>query len=97
MSEQRFDRIESTLENLIVKMDKLSELMSSVIRMEEKQIAVQARLDNIDNRINIHGITLDDHSIKIATATKASGTNEWFIRILIVAIVSSVAIIIRNG
>jgi hypothetical protein len=96
MSEQRFDRIENTLENLIVKMDKLSELMSSVIRMEEKQIAVQARLDNIDNRINIHGVTLDNHSVKIATITKASGANEWFVRVLIAALVTGVVIMLRG-
>ena len=96
MSEQRFDRIENTLENLIVKMDKLSELMSSVIRMEEKQIAVQARLDNIDNRINIHGVTLDNHSVKIATITKSSGANEWFVRVLIAALVTGVVIMLRG-
>ena len=96
MSEQRFDRIENTLENLIVKMDKLSELMSSVIRMEEKQIAVQARLDNIDSRVNTHGITLDNHSIKIATITKSSGANEWFVRVLIAALVTGVVIMLRG-
>tara|TARA_R110002096_G_scaffold355995_1_gene549223 strand:+ start:117 stop:407 length:291 start_codon:yes stop_codon:yes gene_type:complete len=96
MSEQRFDRIENTLENLIVKMDKLSELMSSVIRMEEKQIAVQARLDNIDTRINIHGVTLDNHSVKIATITKSSGANEWFVRVLIAALVTGVVIMLRG-
>tara|TARA_B110000285_G_C14587540_1_gene364896 strand:- start:103 stop:393 length:291 start_codon:yes stop_codon:yes gene_type:complete len=96
MSEQRFDRIENTLENLIVKMDKLSELMSSVIRMEEKQIAVQARLDNIDTRINIHGVTLDNHSVKIATITKSSGANEWFVRILIAALVTGAVIMLRG-
>lgn len=96
MSEQRLDRIEKTLESLTAKMDKLSELISSVVRMEEKQIAAQARLDNIDNRLNTHGTTLDNHSIKIATISKASGANEWFIRILLVAIVSSVAIILRS-
>ena len=96
MSEQRFDRIENTLENLIVKMGKVTELIGSVIRMEEKQIAVQARLDNMDNRINTHGVTLDDHSIQIATATKASGTNEWFVRVLIAALVTGVVIMLRG-
>jgi TATA-binding protein-associated factor Taf7 len=96
MSEQRFDRIENTLETLTTKMDKLSESMSSVIRMEEKQLAAQDRLDNIDNRLNTHGVTLDNHSIKIATISKASGANEWFVRILLVAIVSSIAIILRS-
>jgi len=96
MSEQRFDRIENTLESLTIKMDKLSELMSSVIRMEEKQIAVQARLDNIDSRVNTHGVTLDSHSIKIATITKSSGANEWFVRVLIAALVTGVVIMLRG-
>ena len=96
MSEQRFDRIESTLEKLTVKMDKMTELMSSVIRMEEKQIAVQARLDNMDNRINIHGISIDNHSIKIATLVKSTGSNEWFIRILIATLVAGVAFMMRG-
>ena len=96
MSEQRFDRIESTLEKLTIKMDKMTELMSSVIRMEEKQIAVQARLDNMDNRINIHGISIDNHSIKIATLVKSTGSNEWFIRILIATLVAGVAFMMRG-
>ena len=96
MSEQRFDRIEGTLEKLTIKMDKMTELMSSVIRMEEKQIAVQARLDNMDSRINIHGISIDNHSIKIATLVKSTGSNEWFIRILIATLVAGVAIMMRG-
>ena len=97
MSEQRFDRIEGTLEKLTIKMDKMTELMSSVIRMEEKQIAVQARLDNMDSRINIHGISIDNHSIKIATLVKSTGSNEWFIRILIATLVAGVAFMLRSS
>ena len=76
MSDQRFDRIEHSLEQVTVKLDKMAELMSSVIRMEEKQIAVQRRLDNLDNRINLHGTEIDAHAVEIA---KARGMASGFI------------------
>ena len=66
MSEQRFDRVEHSLESLTAKVDKMAELMSAIIRMEEKQLAVQHRLDNIDTRINLHGAEIDHHSVQIA-------------------------------
>ena len=59
MSEQRFDRIENSLEALTAKVDKMAELMNAIIRMEEKQLAIQHRLDNIDTRINLHGTEIE--------------------------------------
>jgi t-SNARE complex subunit (syntaxin) len=93
----RLDKIENSLQDLTVKMDKMAELMGAVIRMEEKHVSVQYRLDNTDSRLNKHSQTLDKLAIQLAKVSKSSGTNEWFIRLLIVAIVSSIAVILRNG
>ena len=76
MSEQRFDRIENSLEVLTAKVDKMAELMNAIIRMEEKQLAIQHRLDNIDTRINLHGTEIDHHSVQIA---KARGMASGFV------------------
>ena len=96
MSDQRFDRVEQSLTDLTRKMDKMAELMGSVIRMEEKHIAVQERLDHLHVRVNTHGLALDDQAVSLATLSKTSGTNEWAVRLLIATIVAGVAYMLRN-
>lgn len=96
MSDQRFDRIEHSLEQVTVKLDRMTELMGSVIRMEEKQLAVQQRLDHHDDRLNKHSISIDSLNMKQVAVTQKSQFNEWFIRALILTMVSGIAFMMRG-
>ena len=49
-----------------------------------------------DNRLNKHSEALDTHAIKLATVSKASGANEWFVRLLIAALVTGAAFMMRG-
>jgi hypothetical protein len=96
MSEKRLDRIEHSLERLTEKVDKMAELMGAVIRMEEKHIWIQQRLETQDNRLNKHSESLDDHALLISEVKNKSKFNDWFIRGLIAAMVAATAFIIRG-
>jgi hypothetical protein len=77
----RFDRIES-------KIDKLSDAMITLIQHDTKIDGLVAHNHTQDTRLNKHSETQDIHSIKIATLDKSSGANEWFVRVLIAALVA---------
>ena len=85
----RFDRIET-------KIDKLSEAMITLIQHDTKIDGLVAHNAIQDGRLNKHSVTLDGHSIKLATVSVSSKTNEWFIRLLIAALVTGVAFIMRG-
>lgn len=85
----RFDRLET-------KIDKLSEAMITLIKHDTKIDGLVAHNLTQDTRLNKHSETLDTHSIKLATLSKSSGTNEWFIRLLIAALVAGVAIMVQG-
>jgi hypothetical protein len=89
MEAARFDRLEA-------KIDKLADAM---IKLTEHSIKLENLVDhNVvqDNRLNRHSETIDQHAIKLAMTAKTSSTNEWFVRILIAALVSSVAFMLRS-
>ena len=85
----RFDR-------LAAKIDKLSDAMIKLVAIDTKIDGLIGHNIVQDNRLNRHSETIDDHAIKLAMTAKTSSTNEWFVRILIAALVSSVAFMLRS-
>lgn len=59
MEDRRLDRIES-------KLDKLSEVITAIARVEEKLLAGSNRIDRLENRADKHGKEIDELK-KIAT------------------------------
>tara|TARA_R110000803_G_scaffold11754_1_gene34865 strand:+ start:130 stop:414 length:285 start_codon:yes stop_codon:yes gene_type:complete len=86
---KRFDRLEN-------KIDKLSDAMITLIQHDTKIDGLVAHNNTQDNRLNKHSEALDIHAIKLATVSKASGANEWFVRLLIAALVTGVAFMMRG-
>jgi len=85
----RFDRLEA-------KIDKLVDVMVKLVEIDTKMDGLTAHNTTQDSRLNKHSSTLDDHSIRLATVSKTSGANEWFIRVLIAGIVSAVFFAMRS-
>ena len=73
MSDPRLDRIEN-------KLDKLTDLVGSVIRIEEKQAAVTDRLDTHEKRLNRHSEKQDDQEVRLTKVEGRSGNNDWFVK-----------------
>lgn len=96
MSEDRYERLEYTIQQLAVKVDKMADVLAELARIEERHIAVQQRLDNHADRLNKHGEALDTHAVEIASVKNRSQFNEWFIRGLIAAMVGTIAFILRG-
>jgi len=88
-ADARFDRLEA-------KIDKLADAMSLLIKHGTKIETLEAHNNTQDRRLNKHSEEIDRHAIKLATVSKASGANEWFIRILIAALVSATAFMLRS-
>jgi len=85
----RFDRLET-------KIDKLSDAMITLIQHDTKIDGLVAHNQTQDNRLNKHSQSLDNHAISLATIGKSSGANEWFIRLLIAALVTGAAFMMRG-
>jgi len=85
----RFDRLEA-------KLDKLADAMVKLVAIDTKIEGLLAHNNTQDSRLNKHSEEIDDHSIKLAVVTKASGANEWFVRLLIAALVSAAAFMLRG-
>ena len=85
----RFDRLEA-------KIDKLADAMIKLVEIDTKMEGLVAHNNTQDNRLNKHSETLDTHAIKLATVSKASGANEWFVRLLIAALVTGAAFMMRG-
>ena len=88
-ADARFDRLEA-------KIDKLADAMVKLVAIDTKIDGLLNHNNTQDNRLNKHSATIDQHAIKLATVSKASGANEWFVRLLIAAMVSSVAFMLRT-
>tara|TARA_B110000902_G_scaffold173530_1_gene197149 strand:+ start:630 stop:929 length:300 start_codon:yes stop_codon:yes gene_type:complete len=97
MSELRFDRVEQSLGDLVKKVDEMSKLMTAVIRMEEKNIAIQQRLDTLDVRANKHSEELDSILVVLSEVKNRGQFNEWFIRGLIASMVGGIAIVLNTA
>jgi hypothetical protein len=85
----RFDRLET-------KIDKLSDAMITLIQHDTKIDGLVSHNAIQDGRLNKHSVSIDEHSIKLATVSKSSGANEWFIRLLIAALVTGAAFMMRG-
>jgi hypothetical protein len=97
MSDIRFDRLEQRLDELTMTVHQVSKLMTTVIRMEEKNIALQQRLDTLDQRANKHSAELDSHLVILSEVRNRGQFNEWFIRGLIAAMVGGIALILNGS
>ena len=86
----RFDRLET-------KIDKLSDAMITLIQHDTKIDGLVAHNNTQDNRLNKHSEEIDKHAIKLATVAKSSGANEWFVRLLIAALVTAAAFMLRSA
>ena len=85
----RFDRLEA-------KLDKLADAMVKLVAIDTKIDGLLTHNNTQDSRLNKHSEEIDAHSIKLAVVTKASGANEWFVRLLIAALVSAAAFMLRG-
>jgi len=88
-SNARFDRLEA-------KIDKLADAMVKLVAIDTKIDGLLSHNNTQDSRLNKHSEEIDDNKIAIALQGKTSNSNEWFVRILIVALVSSVAFLLRT-
>lgn len=75
MADPRLDRIEN-------KLDKLTELVGSVIRIEEKQAAVSERLDMHERRLNRQSEKVDTIDSRVTRVEGSSGRNSWFVQLM---------------
>ena len=88
-SNARFDRLEA-------KIDKLADAMVKLVAIDTKIDGLLNHNNTQDNRLNKHSEEIDQHSIKLAVVAKASGANEWFVRLLIASLVASAAFLLRT-
>jgi hypothetical protein len=96
MSEQRLDGIERSIGTLSLKVDDIAKVITALARIEEKHVAVAARLDNNDSRRNTHSVSIDELKMDVASNTNKTATGEWFIRLLIASAVGIAAYMIRS-
>jgi len=85
----RFDRLEA-------KIDKLADAMVKLVEIDTKIDGLMAHNNTQDIRLNNHSKEIDGHAIKLALATKSSTANEWFIRLLIAALVTGCSFMLRG-
>tara|TARA_R110000851_G_scaffold156528_1_gene299063 strand:- start:594 stop:878 length:285 start_codon:yes stop_codon:yes gene_type:complete len=78
----RFDRLEA-------KIDKLADALIKLVEIDTKMDGLLQHNETQDRRLNKHSDEIDTNKIALATITKTSGANEWFVRIIIAAIVSA--------
>jgi hypothetical protein len=88
-SDARFDRLEA-------KIDKLADAMVKLVAIDTKIDGLLTHNNTQDSRLNKHSEEIDEHSIKLAVVTKASGANEWFVRLLIAALVTGVVYMVKG-
>ena len=91
----RFKRLEETLDKLSVKLDTISDVIIAMARIEEKNLAAQQRLDHHDDRLSKHSNAIASLNLKAAASIHKTNFNEWFIRALIVGIVSVLTFMVR--
>jgi len=85
----RFDRLEA-------KLDKLADAMVKLVAIDTKIDGLLTHNNTQDSRLNKHSEEIDEHSIKLAVVAKSSGANEWFVRLLIAALVTGAAFMLRG-
>ena len=85
----RFDRLEA-------KLDKLADAMVKLVAIDTKIDGLLTHNNTQDSRLNKHSEEIDEHSIKLAVVAKSSGANEWFVRLLIAALVTGAAFMLRS-
>ena len=86
----RFDRLEA-------KLDKLAEAMIKLVEIDTKIDGLLFHNNIQDKRLNKHSEAIDAHSVKLAVVSKSSGTNEWFVRLLIACLVTGAAFMLRDS
>jgi hypothetical protein len=92
----RMDDVNGRFDRLETKIDKLADAMILMIQHDTQIDGLLAHNHTQDSRLNKHSVTIDEHSIKLATVSKSSGANEWFVRLLIAALVTGAAFMMRG-
>ena len=85
----RFDRLEA-------KIDKLADAMVKLVEIDTKISGLLLHNNTQYARLNKHIEELETHAIQLALAAKTGGANEWFIRLLIAALVTGAAFMMRS-
>jgi len=88
-SNARFDRLEA-------KIDKLADAMIKLVAIDTKIDGLLNHNNTQDSRLNKHSEEIDENKIAIVLQGKTSSSNEWFVRILIAALVSAAAFMLRS-
>jgi len=88
-SNARFDRLEA-------KIDKLADAMIKLVEIDTKIDGLLTHNNTQDMRLNKHSAEIDAHAIKLAVVSKLSGANEWFVRLLIAALVTGVVYMFKG-
>jgi len=96
MSEYKLERLEAVVTSLKEDMGDIKKVLIELTRIEVKHDSMAQRLDSIDRRMNKHSEVIDSMQVKLAEYVNKTGNNEWFIRILIAALVGGVAFIMRG-
>ena len=89
MESARFDRLEA-------KIDKLADAMVKLVAIDTKIEGLLKHNNTQDTRLNKHSSEIDENKIAIVLQGKTSSSNEWFVRLLIAALVSAAAFMLRT-
>ena len=76
------DMTDPRLERIETKLDKLTDLVGSVIRIEEKQAAAVERLDMHEKRLNRQSEKSDNFDNRLTTVEGKTGHNSWFVQVV---------------
>jgi len=87
---------DARLGRLEVKLDRLAEAMTKLVAHEAVMENLINHNSTQDSRLNKHSLEIDEHSIKLAVVARSSGANEWFVRLLIAALVTGAAFMLRT-
>ena len=87
MTEDRLARIEE-------KLDKMSEAIVSLARMEERMISLFKRMDNYDQQQEIIGARITKLEVSVANS---DGSNKWIDRVIVAIITGAITLAIFAG
>ena len=95
-NEQWYDSIQQSINTVNAKVDRMAEAFTTLARMDEKYLAQQQILDRQADRQDKQGAAIDEIMVTLAGMQKTSSTNEWFVRLLIAAMVGTIAYLLRG-
>lgn len=88
-SSRRFDRIE-------IKIDKLTEILASVARVEEKMVGADARLKRHEFRLDENERKVDDLAESVATNSQVVKVGQGIVASVWAAFIGAVIYIVKD-